>query len=309
MQDSKTKCVVLLVIVAAAQLSVAVPAAAQQPDAREVVSSREGDTDTVAAPQAGPTLASGVPAHPWFDVAPASAPDSEDEGWQFSFAPYAFLSSVDGELRARDRVVEVDRSFGDITEVLKFAAGFRVEAQEERWGLSVDNNYFKVGDDVTTDRGLVPDFRFDLAMNVTEFEGTYRLWGDGLQEEPVGGRVFAVDALGGVRLVHLSADLEVRRLVAADTAREGSSTYVHAYLGNRFVVSPSKYVSLIGRYNVALASDFSWFVHGGVEVRPWEHFALGGGLQVLDLSLEKDDSDAALDARFAGPVLFLKFHF
>ena len=246
--------------------------------------------------------------HPYITVAsPAAA--SDDEGWRGSVALYGFLSSFNGELRAQDRVVEVDRSFGDITDVLKFAAGLRLEAKNDNWGIAFDNNYFKVGDDVTTERALVPDFRFDLAMNVTEIEPSYRFYSSGEQEDPVGGSRFAVDLVGGVRIVHLSTDLEIRRLIADDVFNDRSATYVHGYIGNELVLRPSRYVAVGARYNVALASDFSWFLGGYVDVQPWEHFSIGGGLQVLDLSLEDDSKDAALDARFFGPTVNMKFHF
>jgi hypothetical protein len=253
--------------------------------------------------------------HPWIPSggtpgAPARAmPDNDDEGWQFSLAPYGFLSSVNGQIRAGDVSVDVDRSFGDIADVLKFAAGIRIEAQHEKFGFAFDNNYVKLGDDITTDRLIAPDFRFELTLNVTEIEPSYRLWSSGDQDDPVGGPEIAVDVIGGVRLVHFETDLLVRRLIAADDRRTGSSTYVHGYIGNRFIWSPSKYVSFESRYNIALASDFSWFVNAGLDIRPWEHFSIGGGLQVLDLSLENDSADTALDARLAGPVLFMKFHF
>lgn len=270
----------------------------------------------VAPAPVSPAPVAAPVAHPWIPVGdpaePSAAGDSggtNDDDWRGSIQLYGFLSSINGQLRARDRVVDVDRSFGDITDVLKFAAGVRVEGQYKKWGIAFDNNYVKLGDDVETDRLLVPDYRFDLALNVTEFEGTYRLYGTGSQDDPVGGPKFAIDALGGMRITHLSLDLELRRTIGDDVIRDASSTYVHAYLGNRFIASPSKYVSLIGRYNLSLASDLSWFVNGTVEIRPWEHVAFGAGLQVLDLSIEKDSADAALDARFFGPVFYLKFHF
>jgi hypothetical protein len=63
------------------------------------------------------------------------------------------------------------------------------------------------------------------------------------------------------------------------------------------------------RCNLSLASDLSWFPGGTVDIRPWERFSMGGGLQVLVLSLEEDSREAAPDARFAGPILFFKSHF
>ncbi len=286
------------------------------------------ETAVAPAPDTAPTVepvASTAPAapfeaiapaaHPWIPVAETSEPAAADSGgtndddWRGSFQMYGFLSALDGELRARDRVVEVDRSFGDITDVLKFAVGLRLEAQHDKWGFAFDNNYIHLGDDVETAERIVPDFRFDLAVNVTEIEGSYQLYKTGSQDDPVGGPKFAVDVVGGVRIVHLSTDLEVRRVIFPDEIRDASATYVHGYIGNRFIAAPSKYVALIGRYNVSLASDFSWFLNGSVEIRPWEHVAFGAGLQVLDLSLENDSSDAALDARLFGPVLYLKFHF
>jgi hypothetical protein len=292
-----------LIVVSAASIAAS---AAQLPSP----DSRDG-----ATPE--PPAAESMAVHPWIrplasaahGAPEAAVQDPDDEGWQISVAPYAFLSGLDGQLRAGDRSVDVDSSSGDITEVLKFAFAFRVEAQHERWGFAFDNNYVKLGDDVTTDRALVPDVRYDLTMNVTEVEPRYRLWSGGDQDEPVGGPKAAVDVIGGVRFVHFETDLLLRRLLAADEARSGSSTYVHAYVGNRFVWSPWKYATLEGRYNIALASDFSWFVNVNADIRPWEHFSLGGGLQALDLSLENDSSETALDARLTGPVLFLKVHF
>jgi hypothetical protein len=256
-----------------------------------------------------------TPVHPWLAPAVAAATASaaagsgDDEGWAFSVAPYGFLSSLDGQRRVGDRSVDVDRSFSEIADVLKFAAGIRIEAQHEKFGFAFDNNYMKLGDDITTDRLIAPDFRFDLSLNVTEIEPRYRLWSTGDQDEPVGGPELAFDVIGGVRIVHFETDLLVRRLVLADERRLGSSTYVHGYVGPRIVVSPWRYATFEGRFNFALASDFSWFGNANVDVRPWEHISFGGGIQVLDLSLENDSAEAALDARLAGPILYAKFHF
>lgn len=272
------------------------------------------DVEVPPAPVAPAAAPAPAPiAHPWIAMAqpsePAAQGSSDDEGWSGSFQLYGFLSGFDGELRGRNIIVEPDESFGDITDILKFAVGMRLEAQHGKWGFAFDNNYVHIGDDVETPERIVPDYRYDVALNVTEIEGTYRLYSTGSQDDPVGGPKFAIDALGGMRIVHLSTDIELRRLIFPDAVRDASSTYVHGYLGNRFIASPSKYVALIGRYNLSLASDLSWFINGTVEIRPWEHFAFGAGLQVLDLSIEKDSADTAVDARFFGPVLYLKFHF
>jgi hypothetical protein len=258
---------------------------------------------------AGSPSSDARPTHPYISVSGPEPPADSDDGWSGSVAVYGFLTSFDGELRARDRVVEVERSFGEIADVLKFAAGVRLEARHDKWGVAFDNNYFKVGDDVTTDRRVTPDFRFDLAMNVTEVEPSYRFYETGDQDGPVGGPKFAVDLLGGVRIVHIDADLVVRRAIADDVFRDNAATYVHGYIGNGVVVSPSKYLSVSARYNVSLASDFSWYAGAQLDVQPWEHFSFGGGIQALDLSLEEDSKDAALDARFLGPTLHLKYHF
>jgi hypothetical protein len=294
---------------ALAAVAFAIPAAAQ--DVAPATNAEPAAADAVAsaAPVAAPAPPA-APAHPWITPAAAPAADTNDDGdWHGSVALYGFLSSINGELRARDRVVEIDRSFGDITDVLKFAAAGRVEVQHGPWGFAFDDSYVHVGDDVTTDRALVPDFRFDLALNIAEFEPSYRIYSSGAQDEPVRGPKVAVDVIGGVRVIHINEDLEVRRLIRDDVFQDQTATYVHGYLGNKFTVSPSKYFSFVGRYNIALASDFSWFINGTGYVQPWEHVSFGAGLQVLDLSLENDSKDAALDSRFFGPVLYVRLHF
>jgi hypothetical protein len=293
-----------LFLAAVALVVFAVPAAAQTAAAEPPAPDAATGSIAIAAP-----TAAAAPAHPWIPAAAPAAANDDDGDWHANIAVYGFLSALDGELRARDRVVEVDRSFGEITDVLKLAGGVRIEAEHGPWGFAFDNDYVHLGDDVMTDRALVPDFRFDLALNITEIEPSYRLYSSGAQEEPVRGPKVAVDVIGGARIVHLSEDLEIRRLIGDDVLRDQSATYVHGYVGNKFVVSPSKYFSFVGRYNVALASDFSWFVNGTGYVQPWEHVSFGAGLQVLDLSLENDSKDAALDARFFGPIFSLRFHF
>src|SRR5262249_5769602 len=130
----------------------AAPAVAEAPAAPAVVTEAPTAPAAVATAPAKPVAA----VHPWIRPAEPAADKGDDDDWHGSFAAYGFLSSINGELRARDRVVEIDRSFGDITDVLKFAAGVRVEAQHGPWGFAFDNNYVHIGDDVTTARGLVP---------------------------------------------------------------------------------------------------------------------------------------------------------
>src|SRR5690242_4628168 len=116
----------LLLLAALALAALAVPAAAQsaatEPAQTEPVARTTVDVPTVTAPTA----------HPWIKPAPPSG--ANDNDWQGNVALYGFLSSINGELRARDQVVEVDRSFGDIADVLKFAAGVRIEAHHGPWG-------------------------------------------------------------------------------------------------------------------------------------------------------------------------------
>ena len=161
---------------------------------------------------------------------------SETKEWRFSFIPYIWITSMNGEMTVRGRTVDIDASFGDILDNADslFAFNGILTARKGRWGGYLDGTYMKLGTDDSKLGPLTVSTTDQLAY--FEFGGLYRLgegvWGEDWKEgQPVKGRRWFLDALAGGRMTTQDNRIEFSGLLAGRPPVSQSRTWTDPIFG------------------------------------------------------------------------------
>lgn len=108
-------------------------------------------------------------------AAAAQEPGSGYDGsWHYEVDLFLWGTSLNGSTGPAVREYQVDMSFGDIAEVLDFAAVGSFSARKDRWGFTFDTFYANLGDSV--DNPFGNPVELDLEDFITDAAGTYRAY-------------------------------------------------------------------------------------------------------------------------------------
>jgi opacity protein-like surface antigen len=232
-------------------------------------------------------------------VIPSQAP--ADDQWQFQFSPYFWLASLHGTGGVGNRSTQVDESFSDIFHSLDFALMGIFEARKGNWGVLTDIEYVAVSDDKATPGPLFSNVNAKFKTFIFDPEVGYRVFAN-----PAKGQF--VDVLGGIRVWHVSTELDFGAGILPATQVQGSRNWVDGIAGlrGRAALSPKLFVT--GKFDLGGGgSDFTWqlFAGAGYNVNP--KVALIFGYRVLDVNYRKDNFIYDMNQR--GPIMGLGFKF
>lgn len=231
--------------------------------------------------------------------------------WTITVAPYLWMAGLSGESGLFGlQPVEVDVSFGEILETLRFGGMVVTELHNGTWGVFSDLIYAKteIDESVTRDVSGVPT-TLSATLETSSFTGTlmgdYRVYST---------RTVAVDVMAGARL--WSLDNEIRLALTQDgpplanLSGSDGSTWVDPLLGIyvRFDLDPSWFVNawgMIGGFGVG--SEMTWDVLLGVGYRWSGSFSIVGGYRALGVDYENDGF--VYDMVQKGPFLGAAFRF
>jgi hypothetical protein len=160
--------------------------------------------------------------------------DDVDQGWEFSFAPYLWALSLDGEIGVEGTTVDVDVPFSDLLKDLNFGLMGQFTARRGRWIGIFDGLYSELEDHETLgprnigfgpatvrDGPLVISIPrvqssvgptkvdVDIKMYQLKLAGGYRLLSHPLGAEDDLRRM-TLDVYAGGRFWYMSTDVEVR---------------------------------------------------------------------------------------------------
>jgi opacity protein-like surface antigen len=131
----------------------------------------------------------------------------------------------------------------------------------------------------------------------------------------VGYRVFAnpekgqsIDVLGGIRVWHVSTELDFGAGILPATQIQGSRNWVDGIAGLRGRAALSKKIFVTGKFDLGGGgSNFTWqlFAGAGYNVNP--KIALIFGYRVLDVDYDKNNFVYDMNQR--GPIVGLGFKF
>jgi hypothetical protein len=247
----------------------------------------------------------------------ASAP------WELAITPYAWATSLHGDVGLGRRTADVDVEFSDLVQDLNGALMLDVELRKGRFALMSDTVYANLEDD-----GSALDDRVKVKAKMNQLiqtlAGSYRAGKWQLAE--LGGTVplaVAIDPYVGIRYTYLDTELDGKldlpRLGVEDSrTAEGDKQWVDPIVGLRTIWTLGDRLSLIAAGDIGGTSpddQYSWGALGVVGYR----FGLFGernanllaGYKVLKQKFEDGDGRSAFecDVTMHGPVLGLTINF
>jgi hypothetical protein len=246
-------------------------------------------------------------------AAPAAAQveTAQSDRWTITVAPYLWFAGLNGDTGIFGlEPVEVNSSFGDILETLRFGGMVVTELHNGTWGIFSDLMYAKteVDESVTRSVSGVPT-SLTATVETSSFTGTlmgaYRV-----SSSPT----VAIDVMAGARLWNLDNDISLTLTQGgpplAGLSGSDGSTWVDPMIGisGRFDLSPSWFVNgwgMIGGFGAG--SGLTWDVLVAVGYRWSRSFSLVGGYRALGVDYENDGF--VYDLVQHGPLLGAVFRF
>ena len=249
---------------------------------------------TLIAALAGTAALLQVPATLAADVAVESlteAPAAPASGWTFSVAPYFWAAGIEGDVGLFGlQPVDIDLSFGDIFDNLRFGGMIVGELHNGTWGLLGDVIYIKTEANSSITRTIagVP-VRLGASVETSSFTGTFMG-----QYRVLSNEAATVDLMAGVRVFSVDNDIDVSlsagQRVAGLSGSEGD-TWADPIVGARarYDINPSWYLTgwgMIGGFGAS--SDITWDVMGGVGYQWNDWLSLVAGYRALGVDYEND---------------------
>ena len=237
------------------------------------------------------------------------AKDNAPSDFQWTVAPYAWLTGISGTVGAKGYDADVDVSFADLSKYLNMGAMVHAEMlYRERFGLFSDFNYSLLGADVSGKRSSL-DAKMSLVL--ADVVGFYRVGSVPLGKAQTSSMDF--DLLAGARIWSLAMKLD------ADGKRRSRDVYAQKtwadpIVGARatFHLTDAWLMSLrggIGGFSVS--SALTWDATALVGYTFWEHGTLLAGYRAVGVNYTEGSGDNAFkfDVTLSGPILGLAFTF
>jgi hypothetical protein len=232
-------------------------------------------------------------------IAAPLAVAQSDGSTHYILSPYFWAPATRGTAGAGGETTPVDMSFGDLTHHLNFGFMAAFEARRERWIMLVDAFYAALGEDDDTPGPLLTNVSIKLHQLMIQPEIGYTAL-----RRPWGG----VDALGGIRIWHLSTDLTFVPVAGASRTDSGDQSWVDGFVGSRIRVEPGNrwHLSVLGDVGAG-GSDLTWEAAAGAGYDVSQCCALTLGYRHLDVDYES--SEFVNDLYMTGPILGFSWRF
>jgi hypothetical protein len=162
-----------------------------------------------------------------------------ESGWRYTVAPYVFATGFSGRVNTfgAGPTADVDQGFGDLVDDLRFAAMIAGAAQNGRWGVSGDLQYYNLAPSFDTPGPLFDGGKLTAKQLIVSLTGEYVL-----SEGDRG----ALIGMAGARYWSVDTTLDFDGAGARGLSVDGSDSWLDPVIGLR------------GRYDL---SD-RWFVTG-----------------------------------------------
>ena len=231
----------------------------------------------------------------------SSGQSSIASGWEFSIAPYLYMTGLTGTVGARGRTAEVDMNFSDVIENLNLALMGTFEARKGRFVVVNDLMWIKLGEERDTPGELFSSVKIGVNLLVLDPEAGYRVYQ---------GERGSFDVLGGVRLTSVETNINFREgaLPASDVSER--KTWATPVFGARGTLDLSTKFFLATKFDLGggLGADFTGQFYGGGGYRITPRIALIGGYRYLKTDYDSDGG-FLFDTEMNGIVIGGKFTF
>jgi hypothetical protein len=250
----------------------------------------------IASLLAATGLHAGSPAIP--DAMPAAV-ESE---WRFRFAPYAWLTAIDGDIGIGPITAPVDTSFSDTLNDLDMAYMFQIEAGYGRWSLTADFVYGDFSNDIAGAGQPFSGFRYEYTQLVFTPTVGYRV----IETDR-----YSMEVTAGARVTNFDTTLTGRFAAGGQIVRGADDTWTDPIIGIRGQAGLSerfflRYIADIGGFGVG--SDLVWQAFLGLGYRIGDNTSIALGYRCLGVDYTSSDYKT-LDLVNHGPLIGLEIRF
>lgn len=237
-----------------------------------------------------------------FLCVPAMAAENADaqKNWDFQLAPfYLWMWTVDGDLSAANRTVDIGVNLTDLTDQLNaaYVANFQ-GYYKQKWGFFLDYNHVKFSEDGA--QGPI-HVDVDFRLQLVELDGLYRI-------DLAPGH--SLDFKAGARYFKLDPTIKVSVINTREFDNE--QDWVDPIIGARWVWRFADQWSLnllgdIGGFGVG--SEFTWQGVVAIDYKPFKNVSFGGGYRAIYVDYEDGTANTPdyfkFDATLHGPMIGL----
>jgi len=227
---------------------------------------------------------------------------AQGQEWRFSVTPYLWAAGLSGETGTLQPLppANVDLSFSDILDDLRFAGMVAGSAQKGRFGIAGDVQYVET----RTDGDLLPFYQRTSVTSkslIATLVGEYAL---------IASDEANLMAGAGLRLWSVDTDLRLSEGPAVDRRFEGDDAWIdpivtlrgEADLSERWFVS-----GWVGVGGFGVGSDIMADVLGAVGYRITDTAAISAGYRWL--KVDRDENGFLYDVEQQGPIAGVTFQF
>jgi hypothetical protein len=238
------------------------------------------------------------------DFLPATAPQvraQNPSGWEFSFAPYAWIAGLDGKTQVFGLpVVDTHENFGDILKDIDFGFMAAGDARYDRFSIFTDIIYARVTTDAATPRGVIAGEVDVKSVTFTSLLGV----GYTVYEDPKA----RLDVIAGARYWHVETTIALDGGLVGHLSNSDSANWVDGVAGLRGTYSMTDKAYLTG---VAMigggGADLDWDVMGGVGYKFKNTVSAVLGYRALGVNYQSDGF--TYDVIQHGPIFGAVFRF
>lgn len=209
------------------------------------------------------------------------------------------MAGLRGDVGVRRVETNVNLSFSDILDALKFGVMGTAEARFKSYVVSVDGMYLSLGgSQVVAVRGDTGNFTLDQKETMIQPALGYTIGEDS----------WGVDFLASIRYWDLSTTLDVDRTKRPSNQRSGSRSWVDAVGGFQFHFMPLTLLRITaGADGGAGGAKSTWQAYGGLGGDFANHWTLSGFYRGLSVDYHHDD--VLFDTTTQGFVVSVTFRF
>ncbi len=234
---------------------------------------------------------------PYPDYSAVNTPNT----WHFLFAPYGWMSSVDGDVTVRKNTVHAHIPFSQILKHMDFAGEAHIEANYNRWTFMVDPTYIKLSAAI---QGRLIHTSLSSAMTLVDAGVFYRV---ASSSDPDNSQSSSLEFLGGARYLGFNNELDFSRPILSIS---DNINLFAPIVGARikFNSSPRSQFWLRGDVGGADIDDVhsTWSATAGYAYAVYSHLKLGIAYRVLDMDFNTGRS--AINIMYYGPMVGIGFY-
>ena len=216
-------------------------------------------------------------------------PAKETKPWSINFAPYGWVTAVDGKITLRGITSHVHESAIDTLKSLQGAFMAVAEIRYKRWGVLGDFIYAKTSSDSSTPRGVLFS---STTADLEEFIGTFAL-----EYRPLEAKWGFMDVLAGARVYAFTTSLHLQGHLLPDLNITRHVSWVDPIIGMKGRISFSHWFFInaygdVGGFDAG--SEFTWqaLLGSGFQVSRW--CALIAGYRALGYNFWQNDTNLNL---------------